>query len=38
MAELCGKTAKAGVRHFPVMGRFPVMYGMGYDVYLFLLV
>jgi len=28
MAELCGKPAKAGVRHFPVMSRFPVMYGM----------
>jgi len=28
MAELCGKPAKAGLRHFPVMSRFPVMYGI----------
>ena len=27
VAELCGKPAKAGVRHFPVMRCFPVMYG-----------
>jgi len=27
MAELCEKSAKVGVRHFPVIRRFPMMYG-----------
>ena len=40
MAEPCGKPAKTGVRHFRVMSRCPVMYGIqnhnaGIDIDLF---
>jgi len=28
MAELCGKPAKAGVRYFLLMSRFPVIHAM----------